>query len=151
MKYVFSFWSTIKQLITVVCLVIILSTAATACGFMRTDNTPPPPTIINSPNSCPKEIVTVEQLFENPKNYPGSVCIEGIVSEVSPEQKIFTLIDFQEYRLCGTTGCALLTLPVQWNEEMPYIEDTVQVTGEVNYQNRNLVLKGQKLNIVHKK
>ena len=139
--------SSIKQLTIVACLIVLLSTTFAACTSRSTNNASPT-TTSPSLDSHPREIVTVEQLLQNPKNYPGFLCVEGIVSEVSVEQKMFTLIDNQEFLLCGTTGCALLTLSVQWSGTMPRIEDAVQVTGEIRSEDRKLVLIGQELDII---
>ncbi len=147
MKPIIHSRSSIKQLTIFACLIVLLSTMFTACII---DNATLPKTS-PSVDSRPREIVTVEQLLQNPKNYPGFLCVEGIVSEVSVEQKMFTIIDNQEFLLCGTTGCALLTLSVQWLGTMPRIEDTVQVSGEIHSEDRKLVLIGQELDIIQRK
>lgn len=77
------------------------------------------------------EIVSVEDYMKNIDDYPDSVVVEGVVSSVMPDDKIFTMIDVEEFRRCGVTNCAALTLPVSWSGDMPEEKDVLTVSGRV--------------------
>lgn len=80
-------------------------------------------------NSSP--IVGVREFMKNVTKYQGRVSVEGVVSNISPKQKMLALIDTQEFRECKVVTCAQLTLPVRWKGEMPKVATVVRVDGEV--------------------
>ena len=80
-------------------------------------------------NSSP--IVGVREFMKNVTKYQGRVSVEGVVSNISPKQKMLALRDTQEFRECKVVTCAQLTLPVRWKGEMPKVATVVRVHGEV--------------------
>jgi hypothetical protein len=76
-------------------------------------------------------IVGVREFMKNVTKYQGTVSVEGVVSKISPKQKMLALIDTQEFRECKVVTCAQLTLPVRWKGEMPKVATVVRVDGEV--------------------
>jgi hypothetical protein len=81
----------------------------------------------------------------NADRHRGPLCVEGVVSVVSPEQRTLALIDTREYQACGVTDCAPLYLPVRWNGSMPSVEDLVQLEGEVREGDGKLVFVARTL------
>jgi len=90
-------------------------------------------------------LINVDDVMKNPERYIGLIRIEGVVSSVSLEKQTIGLIDSQEFALCGVTTCPSFILPVRWPGPMPHIEDTVQVTGEVQKINEKFVFVAQAL------
>ncbi|HXE73398.1 MAG TPA: hypothetical protein VNO81_12135 [Candidatus Nitrosotenuis sp.] len=84
--------------------------------------------------AAPQAAVGVHELLRHPERYPGTVLVEGVVSAVSPGQKLLALIDTAEYEDCGTTTCAPLQLPVRWTGAMPAPGERVRVRGAVGRQ-----------------
>jgi hypothetical protein len=79
-----------------------------------------------------KAVLGVEEFMREVDNYPGQVRLEGVVSAVAAEERALTLIDVAELERCGVVTCAPLSLPVQWNGEMPAVRDVVLLKGEVS-------------------
>ena len=78
-----------------------------------------------------KAVLGVEEFMREVDNHPGQVRLEGVVSAVAAEERALTLIDVAELERCGVVTCAPLSLPVQWNGEMPAVRDFVVLKGEV--------------------
>lgn len=78
-----------------------------------------------------KAVLGVEEFMRDVDNHPGQVRLEGVVSAVAAEERALTLIDVAELERCGVVTCAPLSLPVQWNGEMPAVRDVVVLNGEV--------------------
>ncbi len=77
-------------------------------------------------------VLGVQEFMKNVDHYQGQVCVEGVVSAVSPADQALSLIDIQEFKDCGITTCAPLTLPVRWEGPWPAVRDVVQLEGEVH-------------------
>jgi hypothetical protein len=92
-----------------------------------------------------KSVLGVDQFMTNVSQYRGPVLIEGVVSGVFPQDRMVALIDTNEFKACGVTTCARLTLPIQWTGRMPRIQDTVRVTGQVQQLRGKLMFVGQDL------
>jgi hypothetical protein len=80
--------------------------------------------------ASPQAVIGVDDFMKNVDRYRGKVSVEGVVSQVVPEQQAFSLIDPKEFQACGATTCAQLTLPVQWRRPLPTIRDLVRVEGQ---------------------
>jgi hypothetical protein len=74
-------------------------------------------------------VLGVQEFMKNVDRYRGQVRLEGVVSAVSPADQALSLIDIQEFKDCGVTTCAPLTLPVKWQGPWPAIRDIVQLEG----------------------
>ncbi len=98
-----------------------------------------------------KSVLGVDQFMTNVSQYRGPVLIEGVVSGVFPENRMVALIDTNEFKACGVTTCAKLTLPIQWTGQMPRIQDTVRVAGHVQQLQGKLVFVGQRLTLIDSK
>lgn len=98
--------------------------------------------------SAPAKALGVDQFMTQVSLYPGPVLIEGVVSGVFPKHCMVALIDANEFKACGVTTCAKLTLPVQWTGRMPKIKDTVRVTGQVMRVQQKMVFVAKRLTAV---
>ncbi len=78
-----------------------------------------------------EKTVEVEALAKQPDRYRGPIQVRGVVSAVSPEQKMLALIDRKEVEACGVTTCATLFLPVLWEGPLPRVGEQILVKGEV--------------------
>jgi hypothetical protein len=98
-----------------------------------------------------KRVLGVDQFMTSVSRYRGPVLIEGVVSGVFPRNRMVALIDTNEFKACGVTTCAKLTLPIQWTGQMPRIQDTVRVAGQVQQLKGKLVFVGQRLTRIDSK
>jgi hypothetical protein len=90
-------------------------------------------------------VLGVQEFMKNVDRYQGQVRLEGVVSAVSPADQALSLIDIQEFKDCGVTTCAPLTLPVKWQGPLPSVRDVVQLEGEVRESGGKLFFEAQRL------
>jgi hypothetical protein len=83
--------------------------------------------------------IGVEHFMRNVDDYPDVVQVEGVVSDVRGNDRLFTLIDIREFEECGVTDCAPLSLPVRWGGTQPDVKDLVKVRGRVEKMDGKLV------------
>lgn len=76
-------------------------------------------------------VLGVDNYMKNSEKYPGSVGVEGIVSQTIPDQHMVVIIDTEEYEKCKSVTCSLLRLPVFWEGKLPKVYDVVRIIGEV--------------------
>ncbi len=85
----------------------------------------------NAAASAPADIA-VEQLAKAPGGYAGrGITIRGVVSDVAPADKRFTVIDEAEYRSCRELGCAAYEVPVAFTGTLPETAQTVRIAGRL--------------------
>ena len=77
------------------------------------------------------EGVDVFDFCENPAAYKGDVKLRGAVASVDPEKKMFTIIDYREYRACRSIACPPDWVVVIHQGKLPGKENIVEVTGTV--------------------
>lgn len=100
-----------------------------------------------NPQPRPSVRLGVDDLMRNVERHrKGSVQVEGIVSQTSPQDKTLTLIDTQEFERCGL-GCAKLMLPVRWPGTMPGMKEKVRVEGEIEEAGGKLVFVARSMAI----
>ena len=95
--------------------------------------------------ASPQKLLGVDDFMKDADRYRGKVSLEGVVSTVAPEQQAISLIDSGEFRDCGVTTCAQLTLPVQWRGPMPAVRDLVRVEGQAQEVKGKLMFVADKL------
>ncbi len=83
--------------------------------------------------------------MQKPEDHPGRVRVQGVVSDVQPDNHLVVLIDRKEWEECGEVGCASLSLPVRWAGTMPRVEEGVAVSGRVEEQAGKLVFVAEAL------
>lgn len=95
--------------------------------------------------ASPQAVLGVDDFMKNVDRYRGKVSVEGVVSEVVPEEQAFSIIDPKEFQACGVTTCAQLTLPVQWRRPMPTVHDLVRVEGQAQEVKGKLMFVADKV------
>lgn len=90
-------------------------------------------------------VLGVQEFMKNVDRHRGKVRLDGVVSAVSPADQALSLIDIQEFKDCGVTSCAPLTLPVKWNGPLPSVRDVVQLEGEVRKSGGKLFFEASRL------
>ena len=76
--------------------------------------------------------VGVEQLAKNPSAHIGrTFVLRGVVSDVSGQDRLFTVIDQSEYQSCRELGCAAFEVPVAFAGTLPETAQAVLVTGRL--------------------
>ena len=95
--------------------------------------------------ASPQKVLGVDDFMKNVDRYRGKVSLEGVVSAITPEQQVISLIDAKEFQACEVTTCAQLTLPVQWRGPMPAVRDLVRVEGQAQEVKGKLMFVADKL------
>ncbi len=95
--------------------------------------------------AAPPKVLGVDEFMKNVDRYQGKVSLEGVVSAVVAEQQAISLIDTKEFRACGVTTCAQLTLPVQWRGPMPAVSDQIRVEGQAQEVKGKLIFVADKV------
>ena len=74
----------------------------------------------------------VDQLAKNPQAYTDQVVtFEGVVAELLPEQRRFTVIDRREYQSCKVVTCSQYQVPIAFAGDLPPATQAVSVTGRL--------------------
>jgi hypothetical protein len=74
--------------------------------------------------------------------------VDGVVSQVFADRHMVALIDVAEFKDCDVVTCAKLTLPVQWQGELPAVASIVRVTGSVEKQGFRQVFTASALEVL---
>jgi hypothetical protein len=90
-------------------------------------------------------ILGVQEFMQNVDQYQGRVRLEGVVSAVFPAEQALSLIDIKEFKDCGVTTCAPLTLPVKWQGPWPSVRDVVILEGQVRESGGKLFFEAKSL------
>jgi hypothetical protein len=119
-------------------LLILLITNLGSCG--NQDN--------NAADNSPEltAVLGVDEAVRNLKADTSVHTVQGVVQTVIEEEHLLTLIDVEEYRLCGLSDCCLY-MPVRWKGEMPSIEDIVTVKGSIIDMDSGIVFAARELHI----
>ena len=100
---------------------------------------------------APDRVIGVEELMHDVDRFTGTLRVAGVVAAARADTGAVALIDAAEFRKCGTTTCAELTLPVRWRGPMPALRDAVEVVGEVKSEGGKLVFVADQLRAVDAK
>lgn len=73
----------------------------------------------------------VKDILSDPFGYTGEITVRGGVMSVSPEKKLFNLIDYREYRGCRSVGCAAHWLSVVYQGDSPQKGEVIEVRGTI--------------------
>ncbi len=90
--------------------------------------------------------MSVNDAVRNLKPDTAAWTVTGVVKTVTPDDKLLTLIDVEEYKTCGLSDCCLC-MPVIWKWEMPKIEDKVTIQGTIESTESGMVFLAGKLHI----
>jgi hypothetical protein len=91
-------------------------------------------------------VLGVDNAVRNLKPDTTARIVTGVVRTVSPEDKLLTLIDVEEYKTCGLSDCCLY-MPVRWQGEMPKMKDIVTVEGTIEATESGVVFSASKLHV----
>ncbi len=92
-------------------------------------------------------ILSVDEVVRNFKADTTVHTVQGVVQTVTADEHLLTLIDVEEYKLCGLSDCCLY-MPVQWQGEMPKIEEIVVVRGLITSTNSGMVFSANELHVI---
>jgi hypothetical protein len=84
-----------------------------------------------SESASSSSVLGVRNYMQNADKHPGTIEVEGVVSQIIPSKNLVALIDMEEYKECKVVTCALLLLPVFWEGELPAVYDVIRVKGEL--------------------
>jgi hypothetical protein len=90
--------------------------------------------------------LSVDDAVRNLKSDTTTQTVIGVVQTITPKDNLLTLIDVEEYKICGLSDCCLY-MPVRWQGEMPNIEDIVTVTGIIDSIESGLVFTAGELHV----
>lgn len=91
------------------------------------------------------KIYNVDDL-KNPAVSENEIGVKGVVSTVTPEQKIFTLIDLKEYEECNSSvSCATFQIPVKYNNVSPKSKDKIIAYGKIQKSNGKYLFISNKM------
>lgn len=91
-------------------------------------------------------VLSVDDAVRSLKPDTTARTVIGVVQTITPDDNLLTLIDVEEYKLCGLSDCCLY-MPVVWQGEMPNIEDIVTVTGVIDSTDSGLVFSAGELHV----
>lgn len=87
-------------------------------------------TVAFSLSPFPKaEGVDVASMVSDPFAYKGEVKVRGGVMQVNPARKLFSIIDYREYRACRSVTCAREWVTVLFEGKPPAVASVVEITG----------------------
>lgn len=92
-------------------------------------------------------VLGVEEVVRNFKTDTTIQTVQGVVQTVMADEHLLTLIDVEEYKLCGLSDCCLY-MPVQWRGEMPEIEEVVVIRGLITSTDSGMVFSAGELQVV---
>ena len=90
--------------------------------------------------------LSVDDAVRNLKPDTTVRTVFGVVQTVTPDDDLLTLIDVEEYKICGLSDCCLY-MPVRWQGEMPNIENMVTVQGTIEATESGMEKKKKKLQV----
>lgn len=117
-----------------VALAVLAILAIGLTGFWRAGTTSP-------------KLLDVTTFMRDVERHPEVLQVRGVVSSVSAERHLFTLIDVAEYQDCRSTECAPLSLPVRYTGTMPRLRSTVHVRGRTRLMDGKLVFAADSVSL----
>jgi len=108
------------------------------------------PTTAPAPGEQPSpgNVVHVDDLAANPRQYAGRIVLKGAVAGVNQAEKVFGVIDAREFERCGVVTCAANTLPVKYAGVLPEPKTIVKITGSVVQEDKGLVIEAVQVELL---
>ncbi len=94
------------------------------------------------------EVVNVDDLAGNPKGFQGEFLLRGAVAGVRKTDGVFAVVDSREFESCGVLTCALNTIPVKFDGELPAPRTIVKITGRVVQGEKGLIINAASVEAV---
>lgn len=86
-------------------------------------------------------VLSVDSVAARPEHFSGRISVLGVVSHVSPKDRVVVLISEEEFAACRT-ACPIAALPVRWPGILPSMNDRVLVRGRVEKTKRGFLFRG---------
>ena len=94
------------------------------------------------------KIINVNELAAKPAAFYGDIILQGVVAGVNKAQKVFGIIDVNEFKSCGTLLCARYTLPVKYSGNPPELKSIVKISGRLIKNNRGMIIEAGNIQVV---
>jgi hypothetical protein len=120
-------------------LLIVLTALISSCGNQNDD--------ASDSSAESAAVLSVDEVVRNFKADTTVHTVQGVVRTATADEHLLTLIDVEEYKLCGLSDCCLY-MPVQWQGEMPKIEEIVDVRGFITSTDSGMVFTAKDLRVV---
>ncbi len=94
------------------------------------------------------EVVQVDDLAKNPEAFQEVFVLRGAVAGVRKTDGIFAVVDSREFESCGVLTCAINTIPVKFDGELPKPRTIVEITGRVVQGAKGLIINAESVKAV---
>ncbi len=94
-------------------------------------------------------VVHVDDLAKKPEDFKGEFVLRGVVAGVRKIDGIFAVIDSREFKTCGVLTCAINTIPVKFDGELPGSKTIVEITGRVVQSEKGLIISARRVEVVN--
>lgn len=136
-----------KSGIIAVILAGIVVVGGITYAFQRTGDRPVDGVVTVTPGKL-SEVVNVDDLANKPEDFKGEFVLRGAVAGVSKTDGVFAVVDSREFESCGVLTCALNTIPVRFNGELPEPKTIVEITGRVIRGENGLIINAESVKAV---
>ncbi len=138
-----------KSGIIAVILAGIVVIGGIAYAFHRTGDKPVDGVVAVTANPRgSSEVVNVDDLAKKPEDFKGEFVLRGAVAGVRKTDGIFAVVDAREFESCGVLTCAINTIPVKFDGELPAPKSIVEITGRVIQGEKGLIINAEHVKAV---
>ncbi|GBE35921.1 hypothetical protein BMS3Bbin07_00057 [bacterium BMS3Bbin07] len=137
-----------KSGIIAVILAGIVVVGGITYAFQRTEDRPVDEVVVAAKTRGSSEVVNVDDLANKPEDFKGEFVLRGAVAGVSKTDGVFAVVDSREFESCGVLTCALNTIPVRFNGELPEPKTIVEITGRVIRGENGLIINAESVKAV---
>ncbi len=138
-----------KSGIIAVVLAGIVVSGGIAYAFHRTVDGPVDGVVaVTAKTRGSTEVVNVDDLAGNPEGFKGEFVLRGAVAGVRKTDGVFAVVDSREFESCGVLTCALNTIPVKFDGELPAPKSIVEITGRVIRGEKGLIINAESVKAV---
>ena len=115
-----------SHLVSLVALALLGVVAAAGCGGGRsTAKSAATPTVSDE--------IGVERLAKDPAAFNGrQITLRGVVADVAPQRRLFTVIDLTEYNACRELNCSSYEVPIAFSGALPETAQSVRIVGRLS-------------------
>jgi len=138
-----------KSGIIAVVLASIIVIGGISYAFHRTDDSSIEKAVaVTAKSHGLSEVVHVDDLAKRPEDFKEEFVLRGVVAGVRKTDGIFAVIDSREFKTCGVLTCAINTIPVKFDGELPSSKTIVEITGRVVQAEKGLIISARRVEIV---
>ncbi|VAX34767.1 hypothetical protein MNBD_NITROSPIRAE03-646 [hydrothermal vent metagenome] len=118
-------------------------------AFQRTEDRPVDEVVaVATKTRGASEVVNVDDLAKKPEDFKGEFVLHGAVAGVSKTDGVFAVVDSREFESCGVLTCALNTIPVRFDGELPEAKTIVEITGRVMRGENGLIINAESVKAI---